>query len=911
MLHPDRCLSVNNVRVQVDSLREDSYSGYQRYVRPALARQQRSLGFDVEFEAAQGDHLRFAKSPGTPEVVDLVGGYGASLFGHNHPDLVAAARACLDSRKPFSAQGSLRPSAAKLATVLSSLVGQLTGAEYVVVFGCTGADAVEAALKHATMAWSRRLGSLRVRLSDDLRRASRDGYADATPFGHRDTVGQILATSVAVVAAMSGREPLFVALEGSFHGKTAGASAISDLRPTVDGLGTGATRCLRLHRRDWTPESIPAVFDAERSIVYTVDVDSTGAPRPVPVALSTIAACFAEPIQGEGGVCEVPNEVLRGLRALADLHGAALVFDEIQSGMGRTGEFLASTSAGVQADYYLLSKSLGGGLAKISALMVAKEVSVDDFSIHHTSTFAEDDFSADVAVAALELRNRIKPLITAVGDRLGAKLDELVARYPDVFTEARGRGLLRGIKLAPPTGISALLERAFIGERLGYIVAGHLLPKHQIRLLPTLSAPSVLRIQPSAFLSEIDLDRCVSAMAATAELLRNGDLASLMSHLAGPVDPAWVTPRAPEATVRSGPVRPARSPAEPVRVAFLANLNTAADLRSLAPELAPWSDRQLANLMDRMLGEAPPIEVARVRVASPKGRQVEVIMMAVPLTSAQVVACQRAGLGSFLRASVLAAVERAIAAGAQVVGLGGYTSIVTAAGRDVIEDRVRVTTGNSLTAACALDQLRDVLEARGTGHRHVAVVGAIGNIGAVLTELILPHADSMTLLGSSGSESRLVRLRDRLGAGIPVTVTSEMNALVAADVVLTATNAVEPIIRRAHLATDRPVTVCDLAVPGDVDPAVIDVANVTVIAGGRTLLPMSQDAHVPAADLPRGVVYSCLAETILLGFEPDTASCSYGALTPESVRQAGQLARRHEFQTLLAGRGSDARDIII
>lgn len=883
----------------LSSLPENSFAGYLSHVRPGLARQQRVFGLDVEFTAGQGDHLRFTNSTSDLKIIDLVGGYGTSLFGHNHPELVAVAKACLDERKPFCAQGSLRPSTAKLAAALSVLIGETTGTEYVVTLGCTGADSVEAALKHATMARSRRLSALLVRLQGDLRRARRDCYADATPSGRTDTVGQILANSAAVVAEMSGREPLFVALEGAFHGKTAGAGAISDFHATVDPFRTSGPRCLRLQRRHWIPDIIPTKFDAERLRVYCVDVDSAGSPRLVPIPVSTIAACFAEPIQGESGVREVPAEVLQGMRALADRHGAALVFDEIQSGMGRTGEFLASASSGVHADYYLLSKSLGGGLAKISALLVAKESSVDDFGSHHTSTFAEDDFSADVAIAALELRTRIEPLITDLGDRLGDRLDGLAATYPDVFTEVRGRGLLRGIQLSPLSGVSALLDRAFVAANLGYIVAGHMLHEHRIRVLPTLSAPHVLRIQPSAYLSEADLDRCVTAFAATAELLREGKLAPLMSHLGEPVEPAWVTPCGPEATVRESAARRVRPPTDPLRVAFLATMNTSADLRTLAPELAPWTDRQLGNMRDRLLGEAPPIEVSRVYVASPSARRVEVMMMAVPLTTAQIVTCQRAGLGGFLRASVLAAVDLAIASGAEVVGLGGYTSIVTGAGRDVVEDSVRVTTGNSLTAACAFDQLRDVLSARVTGHRHVAVVGAIGNIGAVMAELLLPYADSLTLVGGSGSESRLIQLRDRLAADVPVTVTSEMSVLAGADVVLTATNAAEPIIHPAHLAADRPVVVCDLAVPGDLDPAVADSANVTVIAGGRMVLPLGQDARVPGAGLPHGVVYSCLAETILLGFEPDTASCSYGALTQQSVLRAGQLARRHGFRPLL------------
>jgi predicted amino acid dehydrogenase len=453
---------------------------------------------------------------------------------------------------------------------------------------------------------------------------------------------------------------------------------------------------------------------------------------------------------------------------------------------------------------------------------------------------------------------------------------------------------LRGIELEPVHGASKCLDAMLGEDRIGYLVAGHLLHRYGIRVLPTLSAPTTLRIQPSAYLSNFDIDRLVAALDATAALLRRKDFATLMSHLSRPADPSWLPPRATAHNRR--PAIAAPEPDTPARVAFLANLNSAADLRGLAPELARWKDRQLTNMLNRVLGEARPIEVSRQAVVSPTGRQVEVVMIAVPLTSAQIVTCQRSGHGAFLRSMVLEGVDLAVELGADVIGLGGYTSIVTGAGRDVIEDRVRVTTGNSLTAACVLDQLHEELVSLGPGRRHVAVVGAIGNIGAVMTELLVPHVDSLILVGSQGSEPRLRRLVDRFGGDLPVTVSADLRALREARVVISATNAANPIIDRAHLAADRPVVVCDLAVPGDVAVPVGQAPNVSVIAGGRTYLPLGQTAEVPGSGLPAGVVFSCLAETILLGFEPATASPSYGALTVDGVARARELAERHGFR---------------
>jgi acetylornithine/succinyldiaminopimelate/putrescine aminotransferase/predicted amino acid dehydrogenase len=877
-----------------------AYRDYLRYTRPAVARQMRALGLEFEFCAGQGDTLRLSQpSPISTDVLDLVGGYGIALFGHNHPELVAVVEECLEKRKPFSAQASVRSSSARLAARLSARVGESTGASYVVTFGSTGADAVEAAIKHASLARSRRLAEVQARLERDLRRARRDGFTRMTvaeysgrPVEH---VEHVLAASIAAVATMRRCQPVFVSLEGAFHGKTAGAHAITDRANVPEDLVVPGPRRLRLDRDDWIPERIVAAFDSELITVRGVEPDAAGNPRFTEYHLSPIAACFAEPIQGEGGVREVPDNVLVALRELADRHGAPLVFDEIQCGMGRTGSFLASAKSGVRADYYLLSKSLGGGLAKISALLVQAELSADDLGLYHTSTFAEDDLSAEIALGALDLLTRVQPMIVTAGQRLGRRLDAVAARWPDVFKEVRGRGLLRGVELAPVRGATRLVGNMLGEDRIGYVVAGHLLHEYGVRVMPTLSAPTTLRIQPSAYLSDPDIDRLVGALDATAALLRNGDFATLMRHLSLPADTAWLPPRA-AATRKRGATTRSEGGDAPVRVAFLANLSSAADLRVLAPELGRWSDRQLANMLDRVLGELHPVEVSRKSVVSPTGRHVEVIMIAVPLTSAQIVACQRSGHGAFLRSLVLDAVELAIESGAEVVGLGGYTSIVTGAGRDVIEDRARITTGNSLTAACVFDQLRDVLVTLGPRRRHVAVVGGIGNIGAVMAELLVPHVDSLTLVGNQGSKSRLRQLADRFISEVPITISQDLNALRGARVVISATNAAHPLIDRSRLAADRSVVVCDLAVPGDVADAVADAPNVTMIAGGRTVLPLEQDAEVPASGLPHGVVFSCLAETILLGFEPATASCSYGALTTEGVVRARELAERHDFR---------------
>lgn len=860
------------------------FADYATGHRPGIAALLRASHLDIIYTHGEGDSLIAAD--GT-RILDLVGGFGSALFGHHHPELVRVVRDGLDRRVPFVAQGSIRPAVAALAQRLSALIGTTTGRRYVVTFGSTGADAVEGAIRHATVSHHRALATLADQVRRDLRRANRDGYAGAlldTGAG-RQPVREILAESSRSLDAVREHGPVFLGLSGAFHGKTAGAFALTDQADAPDDLVVPGPN--RLFLESLAPADIVAAGASELHRIARVIPGPDGRPRVRAEEISSVAAVFAEPVQGEGGVREVAADTLRALRELADRHGAALVFDEIQCGMGRTGTFSAAEPTGVRADYYLLSKSLGGGLVKISALLVDSTLAVDDFGRHHTSTFGDDDPSAEVALAVLDLAVDALPHIRATGARLRERLDELARRHPRAIAQVRGRGLLQGIELRPVTHGSALVRELCAPDMLGYVVAGYLLHHYRIRMLPTLSAPTTLRIQPSIGFADTDIDRLVTALDAVAHVLERGDYAHLLAHL---TDSVTTIAPVPQRRPRAARAR-SKSLGAPRRIAFLANLGESAELRRLAPELADWSDAQFGALFERIRGVADPFEISRTTIDSPTGARVELIVIAVPVTAAQITDCWNNGQRAWVRDLVLDGVEHAVAAGAEVIGLGGYTSIVTDAAREVVEDDVTVTSGNSLTAACAFDAVRTALTGAAPGRRRVGVLGGLGNIGAVMAELIAPHAEEVLLVGRPGSRSRLEQVAARLPEH--TRVSEDLVALRDCDIVVTATNAAVPPIIAELLVGAGPMLVCDLAVPGDVAGEVAELAGISVLAGGRIRLPLNQAPELPELGLAPGVVYACLAETLALGFEPATASPSYGALSVRGVRAARALAGRH------------------
>ena len=167
------------------------------------------------------------------------------------------------------------------------------------------------------------------------------------------------------------------------------------------------------------------------------------------------ACCvIVEPIQAEGGIVVAPPGYLAGLRALCDQTDTLLIFDEVQTGMGRTGKWFGHQHDNVVPDVMTLAKGLGGGVPigaiacndKAAAALAFKAGGV----VSHANTFGGNPLACAAANAVFAIIDDEKLLdqITATGEYLGQQLQQLVAAFPGHVTEARGRGLLRGLAVS-------------------------------------------------------------------------------------------------------------------------------------------------------------------------------------------------------------------------------------------------------------------------------------------------------------------------------------------------------------------------------------------------------------------------------------------------------------------------------
>ena len=244
-----------------------------------------------------------------------------------------------------------------------------------------------------------------------------------------------------------------IALRGSFHGRLFASLAATD-RPA--------------YRAPFRPLA-PGVTIVER------DIDTLEAA----LAGGTVAAVIVEPVQGEGGVRVLPTEFLRALRALTKRHGVALIFDEVQCGMGRTGRFFAYEHSRVEPDLLTLAKPLAGGLP-MGAVLMTREIADTIKPGDHATTFGGGPFVASVAKHVVERLAAPEMLehVTTTGAWLGAELEALAERSPRIRA-VRGVGYMWGIDVTCPAAI--ITARAL---DLGLLVCSA--GEHTIRLVPPL-----------------------------------------------------------------------------------------------------------------------------------------------------------------------------------------------------------------------------------------------------------------------------------------------------------------------------------------------------------------------------------------------------------------------------------------
>lgn len=292
------------------------------------------------------------------------------------------------------------------------------------------------------------------RLSDRLCAASFADFAFFCNSGAEAIEGAIKMARK--YQAVSGKPERFriITFEGAFHGRTLAALAATGNKKYLEGFG-------------------PPVEGFDQ--VPYADLDA------VKKALGPeTAAILIEPVMGEGGVRVVPHSFLRALRELCDANGLLLIFDEIQTGIGRTGELFAYERTGVTPDIMALAKALGGGFP-IGAFLATAEAAKGMVAGTHGSTFGGNPLAMAVANAVLDvvMADGFLERVQQNALKLKQLLAELKDRHASVIAEVRSEGLLIGLRLIPP---AAAMVDELRAEKMIAPTAGD----NVVRLLPPL-----------------------------------------------------------------------------------------------------------------------------------------------------------------------------------------------------------------------------------------------------------------------------------------------------------------------------------------------------------------------------------------------------------------------------------------
>ncbi|HHI92617.1 MAG TPA: aminotransferase class III-fold pyridoxal phosphate-dependent enzyme [Gammaproteobacteria bacterium] len=753
---------------------------YKDHCRPKLTELLQALKLDKTYSRAEGNYLQTDTGE---KILDLVGGFGCTILGHNHPEIVAEAISALAQGVAINAQGSIRTESAHLAQRLSKLTGSQRG--YCVNFSNSGAESIEAAVKHAYKVQfdkvRREYERLTRVLNDLYYKIEREQISVELPGDNTDLIDfrdDLDEYNLAQFEQFQ-NNPVMIAFKGAFHGKTSSALKVTfnkSYREAFEGLSAIQPAYVDIHR----PEQIAETVDEQVCTFYYPVLTGTRIELR-PVRITRVIAMILEVVLGEGGIRPVPDATLSHLAELKSERHIPLIIDEIQTGCGRTGSIFGyhdTPLRDIEPEYIALSKALGGGISKIGATLIHRNTYDADFGILHTSTFAEDDLSARIANKTLDILTRDdNAMLKQVRDKSAYLLDRLHTLqecYPTLIKNVRGRGLMLGVELTPLLDRSPFFRASGKQGVLSLLVASYLLEYHNTRILaplttmlkgnPGKSRLSILRIQPPATITREEVDRFVDGLREVLDIIENNNEYCLIAHLLGERVSEDERSKVKRIPVR-WPVVEEKGHIDS-RVGFIVHPTT---LDKLVEYYFPsfhhyqWQPEHLENWWNLISRFLEPVHVKSTYIKS-NDFTIENNLVFVPYMPEYITKQKNHSLTQEVQDKIQDAVTVARELGddnipVSMVGLGAFTSIATQNGLTLNDYEVAVTTGNAYTTALTIQGIMQAAASKelDLSKAAVAVIGASGNIGMVVSRVIALNVGKLCLIGRPG-ERGLTRL---------------------------------------------------------------------------------------------------------------------------------------------------------
>ncbi len=898
----------------------DLLSQYKNYIRPTIAKLLDMLKLDKNYFQGSGDTLKYKNAEGKIiEVLDLVGGYGANLLGHNNSEISSIVLDSVTS-EPNNVQGSLREASAQLGVKFSELLEKETNQTYICHLSNSGTEAVEAALKIAALrGYERRvqyrqnnlqaLNILRTIDPKELEKINTNLLKKLKLKKASELIDFVIGHNKNIFK----KSFTYLAIEGSYHGKTLGSLNVT-YQDTYKEKFLQNKNCIFVKRNN-IDDLKEKIKSAEREFYYFDEITNKLTLK----KLSFLIGIIAEPIQGEAGIYELDKSFLKALRKTADSTGSILIFDEIQCGLYRTGTLSAASPLNIVADVYTFSKSLGGGYSKIAATLINNNSYYPQFGVLHTSTFAEDGLSSKIALRALEIlsnENNIKRA-TFAANSLIEKLSLLQKEFSNILSPIRGKGLMLGVEIKEEC-LNNFYEFKLYSDigLIGHLFSSALLNNENIRISPTLSNTKTLRIEPSIYFSNTQIDFALKGLRNLLIQFQNKNMSYFFSNLADGI-------KIDEAT----PVKANFKRKNTECAVFLNHLIHTDDARKVFGAFKHFDDKTLEKFMTAFaeISEFNIYDIQELEYTN--GKKIDVIFMGFPVSTKILFGFMKARMSNFINAKIQQAINRSINMGATTVGLGQFTSIVSKNGLVLDSHGINLTTGNAYTVALGVEgALKLCKEKLGKSKDlNITCIGAAGNIISVATAILADNASKINLIYhtelnkslkmqiafkriiqeiiKSNSKNTLVSKIKKIVTknsdiislynknkfkGL-IEISTDLNTLKESDLIFSGTNSQKAIITNEFISDN--TVIVDVGVPSNIDPN-INKKNVFINHGGLAKLPTKFHYHNPSYPLKRGQSFACAAETMALSINGSKNILHIGDLTREKVQSSVKYAKK-------------------
>lgn len=947
---------------------KESDQDFKIFSRPLTSRLLEAMELAKNYYHGEGDYLFYEEAGKINRVLDLTGGYGANILGHRHPAILAKVQDWLENGAPSLTQGSLRKNSGVLAKKISDTLIKETGeGPWITTFSNSGTEAVEAAIKHALCHYQTKIITLAQEIEKEinqavaqfkqmepnfqtvklmqLRKQIQDQIDALNMSSERKSFlfHQILNTQtiedlVSLLREINQKQesvrPKLIALEKGYHGKTMGALSITSSENFRGPfyLSDEYNEHTIFISQYIDQNILETILNTTKLDLLFIRLDTKNNIQWGKHTISTIAAGVIEPIQGEAGVIPVTTDFLGRMKKASIENDFLLIFDEIQTGMYRTGYLSAATESDITPDIYTFSKSLGGGIAKIGATTILSRKYIEDFGLLHTSTFSDDDFSASVA---LEVFNTIQTtpylLDNAINtaDILKIRLSELQNKFPHLIKDIRGKGFMLAIEFEDILSEMGIEFRIISDTKMqGYLLATTLLNHEHLRMSPSLSNNLTLRIQPSLFFKESQIEETIIGLEHLCQAMADKNITYFLSAL---------YPHNAILNLQSPPlITNLKLGEKPISV-FLCHLIDETQIKNASNPLKDVVGKDITHKLAQTKDIAEFKIYHTQRIKDKDGHEMDIVMLAIPITSEEL----KRSFTSRKRYKIVQKVQNAIdyakELGATTVGLGQFTSIVSGNGLYLDPRGLNITTGNGYTIALTIQSaLRSTKEKNiNLSETTAALVGAAGNIMSVATSLIADHVKKVILVHHTTIESSLKfqeatkRILDEIAQSTvnsPVTevikelwsrdkhlidflnnprvqkvfvTTGDITEIKDADIILLGASATGGIINSDTFKVN--AVIVDVAVPSSLNKELVNQItekrkDITYHLGGVAQIPQDQSINFSMLPLPYNQCYACMAETFAIGFSGEKNFFNIGDLNKSIVQSVEILAEKAGFK---------------